>query len=1373
MTKIRLPKIATTVSASSMEWQQLCASMAALREVESSLDGARKLETRDQAECQHERSTMLNAASSHVVSDSPTSNVRSSTLAAADVEPSPSANLRHQSNNYAHLLASFITQFRWLANIHAFDVVTHGFFTSKFPVEWQLLAEQKYFSIDDLIIVCMTGNVPSWWPESLKTYVKTAADLTLPRDVLLSDYATGVLDEEINKVPKKHGASKAAMSQKKLHEVERFSRVILHEASQHNPRLTKIIDVGAGHGYLSHNLSEHYPVVAVDFDVEQTSGSQRRGDFLKGLAPSSKPQTKSKGRQLAPGKEVPLRKTAAAAESTFPSSHNITYVTQHISEDSLTSMLNKMAQDNRDRVMLVGLHACGDLSASAILHTFAKVDSVKSLAVVPCCFNLLTEPESPTMPTHQHGFPLSSAVRDLCIKFNLTLGHRTRNLACQTFDKFDKEGITQLVDGHYKRSMLDSIMWDLGLDPPKSAKSSGVSLYESLNLPQSTPGEAGKPLREARKFRLGKLPPEAYEGDAVAYILAAMEKMGMKDQITESQLKSIVASEKYRNTERQVFVLYLIRSLLARVVESLLLLDRFIYLEEVREVLRTKTPAQAVNVKLLNLFDVRESPRNMHAMSQPPESTVNFANDAELAIQITIDQNKNDDNEISHDEEDEEYEDDDEEQEEDDKEKEQVVKEDMVEKGAPTLNGGNSNFDKIHEEPQVVPDITKPPPGNGSIQKPASKNYSSVPTGKGGGKNSSGAPEPNVMKSKPYQDDNSSETHPYARSNYPDNSYEPPPQQQPGRKQRGHLNDPNESRLSANKSAAGKSSNMSIGTSRYPNAREISETVGSKSKEISQIFAVVVINSVIIIIANEMRQGLRLQLSPMIVQFAGGVVIQLALLISNLLTIQAMDIAASIYLGSLLMRKEGYSMAVCGFMQAKSYSRLSFTNQLSLNSTCRKHLQRAALLWLVVQCGMILSPIGSIGVISERVRAVGAPIDCIVFDSTVTTDRGYPTMQTTAGVAEFIFGDALGCMRSQREECLLVKSGSTFVFGPQIQGAIGSGNTIIGPGYQAIVSTSCNCGNLTDPTSNLNGEINNFDRNSILGTLNSTQLPFIYMSSVVNNSETQGYAQSIILGNTQLCGGYINSYIPICKTTITNATDVMVSSTFLTDGTTASIALVNSQTMSTLEKQTLTMRSLGRAMNNIFTPGTVLLLPSTVPGMLNALLYWTSRELAAISPTLLEPGIETFAAMILRAGIQRTFAVEGTLCPQNTFLDGAANIYLQPLSIIAIYTAMSIQLFMTLFALVLACTWYFVPSPITPGIRILRDPAYFTSLLGDSPFNAALQGTNNAQNHVIWQALDTVVRIGETLEPLDEYVGQIKLERPKLVKPLINGRMYT
>lgn len=95
-----------------------------------------------------------------------------------------------------------------------------------------------------------------------------------------------------------------------------------------------------------------------------------------------------------------------------------------------------------ERVMLVGLHSCGDLSAS-ILQTFAECETISGVICVGCCYSLLTLPQAhpqpyqPYQPYQSHrpftdqscGFPMSKFVRNNAKFFNFS--YYSMMLACQ------------------------------------------------------------------------------------------------------------------------------------------------------------------------------------------------------------------------------------------------------------------------------------------------------------------------------------------------------------------------------------------------------------------------------------------------------------------------------------------------------------------------------------------------------------------------------------------------------------------------------------------------------------------------------------------------------------------------------------------------------------------------------------------------------------------------------------------------------------------------------------------------------------------------------------------------------------------------------
>ena len=329
-------------------------------------------------------------------------------------------------------------------------------------------------------------------------------------------------------------------------------------------------------------------------------------------------------------------------------------------------------------------------------------------------------------------------------------------------------------------------------------------------------------------------------------------------------------------------------------------------------------------------------------------------------------------------------------------------------------------------------------------------------------------------------------------------------------------------------------------------------------------------------------------------------------------------------------------------------------------------------------------------------------------------------------------------------------------------GIVGAGDTIIGPGYSGYIDTSCKCMNISSPSMISNGILTLQDQQEAIKHINEIS-PYLLVANtsgaVANSDVSNGIITHMIIGNVRLCGGYSFEYAPVCTTNMSSFTNADVASTFQTDGTTASISLVNSEVYDVYSVQTASNAEFRDAWNNMLSPGVAHTLETTVPAMLPALLWWASPDLLALDPALIAGGIETLNSIILRAAVQRSFDTLGTSCPRYANQAGLAIISLEIWGQVILYVNGGVQLFFSLLALSLSCTWFFATSPIAPAIRLIHDPTYFMTLLADSPFTIFLNGTNNAPKHVIWQALDTVGRLGETLDTLNEQIGHIKIDR--------------
>ncbi|KAI8609528.1 hypothetical protein BC830DRAFT_1145549 [Chytriomyces sp. MP71] len=567
-------------------------------------------------------------------------------------------------------------------------------------------------------------------------------------------------------------------------------------------------------------------------------------------------------------------------------------------------------------------------------------------------------------------------------------------------------------------------------------------------------------------------------------------------------------------------------------------------------------------------------------------------------------------------------------------------------------------------------------------------------------------------------------------------------------------------------------STVSIGMSRWPHAQEVSETIPTKFIAIRVILLAIVLNILLLVLAYEMSTEIVISLSPNLANLTIAVIAILVILITNSITISAVDLGMSIIASKLLTDSHGYGMVICGYMQTAPIRRLLFAQSLSLNSICRKPLERVSYVWVLLELMKIMSLFAATGVINSSVRDISTPVSCIIFNGRIDIlqDRTYPTLESSAGVAEYLFGKALGCMRSE-ENCPV--DGSLFIFGPQLSGAVGSGDTIVGTGFSIEIATECQCMDISLPAAVQNGVVSKRDQQLLLQQRENGN-PYLLRMSNTNTSQAYGYFESYAaIGNTQYCGGFSRSVLPVCFTNVSNPSDVLTKSTFQTDGTTASIALTESQALSPVTKKNpLQILSVAAALESVWPQGQPYELGTNMPGLMNALLYWTTSDLASFDPSLFPFGIETLYSILLRAGFQRTFNSKGSSCPREIQRDDVTKIAFNQQGLISMIIIGTLQLVASLFALALASVWFFSSVPYGPVLRIVTSPMYFLSLLCESPFWINLAGTGNAQKHVVWQQLDLVVKIGEAIETIEDPIGKIRLDRARQVKSLRNGRIY-
>lgn len=108
------------------------------------------------------------------------------------------------------------------------------------------------------------------------------------------------------------------------------------------------------------------------------------------------------------------------------------------SADRIESILRREFPDDATDACLIGLHACGDLGASAS-RLFHAIRSVRLFVLISCCYHKLTVSESVRMPRREkqyfRDFPTSDCLRRVVAAHNFDLGEFLRapflRLACQ------------------------------------------------------------------------------------------------------------------------------------------------------------------------------------------------------------------------------------------------------------------------------------------------------------------------------------------------------------------------------------------------------------------------------------------------------------------------------------------------------------------------------------------------------------------------------------------------------------------------------------------------------------------------------------------------------------------------------------------------------------------------------------------------------------------------------------------------------------------------------------------------------------------------------------------------------------------------------
>ncbi|XP_021517540.1 methyltransferase-like protein 25B isoform X4 [Meriones unguiculatus] len=322
---------------------------------------------------------------------------------------------------------------------------------------------------------------------------------------------------------------------KKQHEIRRLGELVKKLSDLTG--CTQVVDVGSGQGHLSRFMS-----LGLGLTVKSLEGNQRLVERAQRL-----------DQELLQALDKMKRRHPKVAQR--GPHHCPHHVVQWVSPTTLCEELLlplEMPGQCSTRLLLTGLHACGDLSVALLRH-FCCCPEVVALASVGCCYMKLSDPGS---------YPLSEWVAGLP---SHELPYRLREGACHALEDY-VERLQKAGPGlqtHCFRAALETVIRHVC---PELRR----------------PGVQGI--------------PRVHELKIEEYVQRGLQRVGLDPQVS----LDLAALQAHQAQENRVTAFFSLALLLAPLVETLILLDRLLYLQE-----------QGFYAELLPIFNPQLSPRNL------------------------------------------------------------------------------------------------------------------------------------------------------------------------------------------------------------------------------------------------------------------------------------------------------------------------------------------------------------------------------------------------------------------------------------------------------------------------------------------------------------------------------------------------------------------------------------------------------------------------------------------------------------------------------------------------------------------------------------------------------------------------------------------
>ena len=323
-----------------------------------------------------------------------------------------------------------------------------------------------------------------------------------------------------------------------------------------------------------------------------------------------------------------------------------------VEEPSNLEAVPKTADVN---AMVISLHSCGNLVHHG-LRSLLLNPSVHAVAMVGCCYNLVTErlgPPTYKLPTLRpnhprlastsnafdpHGFPMSKKLEEYPLPHTpqslsespdnppkgVRLNITARMMAVQAPFNWGSEDSELFFSRHFYRALLQRIFLDRGVvSAPVAANdlvggdiSASASGHTSrVNwTPPDGPGPGLSSNGKYTPLTIGTLRKFAYS-DFLSYVRAAVGKLTTPNSFCEVDPEFIKDKmdglmddevrryeESYQEKKHELSVMWSLMAFSAGVVEAVVVVDRWLWLQEQEEVDRAWVEP---------VFEYKMSPRNL------------------------------------------------------------------------------------------------------------------------------------------------------------------------------------------------------------------------------------------------------------------------------------------------------------------------------------------------------------------------------------------------------------------------------------------------------------------------------------------------------------------------------------------------------------------------------------------------------------------------------------------------------------------------------------------------------------------------------------------------------------------------------------------